>query len=138
MNGIKYIIIKEFLLIIKLNSLLNFSPFEKYFKTINKNKEIVIMPKRVSETLLKKCLSIQLLNQLKHQASSWCDQNIPEQFDEEIMGYGVPWENKFAEMIVRECMQVCADIIDSYGRPVDMDPTEHPNDYIKKHFGVEE
>ena len=42
------------------------------------------------------------IQQLKHQASLWCDINVPEQFGEH--GYGEVWEDKFAELIVRECM----------------------------------
>ena len=45
---------------------------------------------------------------------------------------------KFAQLIVRECGYY-ADVFESLGCPVDMDPTEtKPSDYIKKHFGVEE
>lgn len=45
---------------------------------------------------------------------------------------------KFAELIVKQCGYY-ADIFESIGCPVDMDPTEtKPSDYIKKHFGVEE
>lgn len=47
-------------------------------------------------------------------------------------------KEKFAELIVREC-GYHADVFESLGCPVDMDPTEtKPSDYIKKHFGVEE
>jgi hypothetical protein len=42
------------------------------------------------------------IQQLKHQASLWCDMNIPDQFGE--YGYGEAWEDKFAELIVRECI----------------------------------
>jgi len=45
------------------------------------------------------------IRQLKHQASLWCDMNIPEKFSED--GYGSAWEDKFAELIVRECMTIC-------------------------------
>ena len=45
---------------------------------------------------------------------------------------------KFAELIVKQCGYY-ADIFESLGCPVDIDPTEtKPSDYIKKHFGVEE
>ena len=81
----------------------------------------------------------QLLNQLKHQASSWCDQNIPEQFDEEIMGYGVPWENKFAEMIVRECINQAHSVGDLRGANDDMIyGADTAAVKISKHFGVEQ
>ena len=47
-------------------------------------------------------------------------------------------KEKFAELIVRQCGYY-ADVFESLGCPVDMDPTEtKPSDYIKKHFGVEE
>jgi hypothetical protein len=46
--------------------------------------------------------------------------------------------HKFAELIVRQCGYY-ADVFESLGCPVDMDPTDtKPSDYIKKHFGVEE
>jgi hypothetical protein len=45
---------------------------------------------------------------------------------------------KFAELIVKQCGYY-ADIFESLGCPLDMDPTEtKPSDYIKKHFGVEQ
>lgn len=43
---------------------------------------------------------------LKHQVTMWCDANIPEQFSEETMGYGGAWEDKFAELIVNECIDI--------------------------------
>lgn len=46
---------------------------------------------------------------LKHQASLWCDENIPEQFSEETNGYGSAWEDKFAELIVREVFEIIDD-----------------------------
>ena len=62
-------------------------------------------------------------------ASDYNDANgvfIPDDFVE-----------KFAELIVKDCGYY-ADIFESLGCPVDMDPTEtKPSDYIKKHFGVE-
>ncbi len=44
------------------------------------------------------------IKELKHQASLWCDKNIPEQYSEETNGYGRAWEDKFAELIIRECL----------------------------------
>jgi hypothetical protein len=56
---------------------------------------------------------------------------------DEVEGFNTRLE-KFAELIVRQCGYY-ADIFESAGCPVDMDPTEtKPSDYIKKHFGVEE
>ena len=66
---------------------------------------------------------------LKHQASQWCDENIPEQFSEETNGYGSAWEDKFAELIVRECAEVagCNGHVGGFTL----------GDLIKEHFGVE-
>lgn len=56
---------------------------------------------------------------------------------DEVEGFNTRLE-KFAELIVRQCGYY-ADVFESLGCPVDMDPTEtKPSDYIKKHFGVEE
>ena len=68
------------------------------------------------------------IRELKHQASVWCDENIPEQFSEETNGYGSAWEDKFAELIVKEC----AEIADCHWR------NACPGLYVKVHFGVEE
>ena len=62
------------------------------------------------------------IRELKHRASVWCDENIPEQFSEETNGYGSAWEDKFAELIVRECALQC-------NHNDDMDR-------ILEHFGV--
>ena len=69
---------------------------------------------------------------LKHQASLWCDENIPEQFSEETNSYGRAWEDKFAELIVRECAKVAGDF--EYARLHD----SLVEDKILEHFGVEE
>ena len=71
-------------------------------------------------------------NLLKHQASVWCHENIPEQFSEETNGYGSAWEEKFAELIVRECVDLL---------PADMThgPDSRPLlQVFKEHFGVAE
>ena len=67
---------------------------------------------------------------LKHQASLWCDENIPEQFSEEINGYGSAWEDKFAELIVRECVGVELYWLSEQDR-------KSVSEKIKQHFGVE-
>ena len=52
---------------------------------------------------------------------------------------GVPTKlEKFAELIVRQCGYY-ADVFESLGCPVDMDPTEtKPSDYIKREMGITE
>ena len=69
----------------------------------------------------------QRIQALKHQASVWCDENIPEQFSEETNGYGRAWEEKFAELIVLECMNVVSKKCAS--------PTAYYA--LRDHFGVE-
>ena len=64
---------------------------------------------------------------LKNQASVWCDQNIPDQYSEETNGYGSAWEDKLAELIVKECAFV--------GRGIS---GINVSDAIMKRFGVEE
>jgi biotin-(acetyl-CoA carboxylase) ligase len=55
----------------------------------------------------------QRIRELKHLASVWCDENIPEQYSEETNGYGKAWEDKFAELIVRECSSICRGVGDA-------------------------
>lgn len=52
------------------------------------------------------------IQELKRDATIWCDDNIPEQFSEETGGYGSAWEEKFAELIVRECLAICEELGD--------------------------
>lgn len=61
---------------------------------------------------------------LKHQASVWCDENIPEQFSEETNGYGSAWEEKFAEFIIAECANIA------------MREDHDASECIKEYFGI--
>ena len=72
------------------------------------------------------------IKELGRQASLWCDQNIPGEFSEETMGYGHHWEQKFAELIVRECGIALSPMLR------DMVSRGQAYDLIKQHFGVEE
>lgn len=72
------------------------------------------------------------IQQLKHQASLWCDINVPEQFGEH--GYGEVWEDKFAELIVKEC----AHIAWLYDEPKLSGHGAIIANSIKEQFGVEE
>ena len=82
------------------------------------------------------------IKQLKHQASVWCDENIPEQFSEETNGYGSAWEEKFAELIVKECALVAKTLPHTPERHWVTDSVTyipvHCEQNILKHFGVEE
>ena len=77
----------------------------------------------------------QRLRELERQAQKFV-LDIPASLD--INEFTSIFNEKFAELIVREC-GYHADVFESLGCPVDMDPIEtKPSDYIKKHFGVEE
>lgn len=66
---------------------------------------------------------------LKNQASVWCDQNIPDQYSEETNGYGSAWEDKLAELIVKECATVQHKRFCEHG--------DVSWDILMEHFGVE-
>jgi len=70
---------------------------------------------------------------LKHQATLWCDDNIPEKFSEETGGYGGAWEDKFAELIVAECVEIAYE----YDAPKMSGPGMIIAGRIEQHFGVE-
>ena len=76
---------------------------------------------------------------LKHQASVWCDENISEQFSEETNGYGSAWEEKFAELIVGNCILTIQMGITRDGPDTEkyLRSMKHIKQ-IKEHFGVEE
>jgi len=81
------------------------------------------------------------IRELKHQASVWCDENIPEQFSEETNDYGSAWEEKFAELIVRECVGVADDYVKGCLCEEHKNikrPQSAIGRKIKEHFGVEE
>lgn len=67
------------------------------------------------------------IQELKYMASVWCDENIPHQFSEETNGYGKEWEDKFADLIIQECIETLKTKSETYGAYL-----------IEKHFGVEE
>jgi hypothetical protein len=80
------------------------------------------------------------IKELGRQASLWCDQNIPGEFSEETMGYGHHWEQKFAELIVRECLRACskANEIRYPVPPTKGQVVVSCMREIEQHFGVEE
>lgn len=82
----------------------------------------------------------QRIRELAEQAVVAVDNPFPgNPLNEELEKMYIPdcFAEKFAELIVRQCGYY-ADVFESAGCPVDMDPTEtKPSDYIKKHFGVE-
>ena len=69
------------------------------------------------------------IKELVQQTDAWCDQNYAgDKF------YDVRWEEKFAELIVRECANICF----SEAQGHNMAFGEHCGVVIKEHFGVQE
>ena len=70
------------------------------------------------------------IKELVQQTDAWCDQNYAgDKF------YDVRWEEKFAELIVRECIDIISPYTIRMGRPGE--EYLHPIQEIRKHFGVE-
>jgi hypothetical protein len=73
------------------------------------------------------------IKELKHQASLWCDKNIPEQYSEETNSYGTAWEDKFAELLIQECATYVKNSnCFTYASQADLCAER-----MNKHFGVE-
>ena len=69
------------------------------------------------------------IKELVQQTDAWCDQNhAGDKF------YDVRWEEKFAELIVQECANICF----SEAQGHNMAFGEHCGVVIKEHFGVQE
>jgi len=80
------------------------------------------------------------IRELGRQATIWCvDQPNQEDFD-------AMWEEKFAELIVKECIMVCwpggeSDILYEQASAIDkafIDGQDVCVERLKQHFGVEE
>ena len=84
------------------------------------------------------------IKELKHQAFLWCDENIPDQYSHET-GYGDAWEDKFAELIVKECIDKISeehkaaldDVMEDWDRGF-LGGLSCAMETVQKHFGVEE
>lgn len=77
------------------------------------------------------------INTLKRQASLWCDENIPNEFSEEINGYGPAWEDKFAELIILEMCDVLDTAQWDKGEDWICADSMPIIPQIKDHFGIE-
>lgn len=70
------------------------------------------------------------IRDLAIQADIWCDQNWHDKAT-----YNLAWEDKFAELIVRECVRY---FNEDYQRDFDTLWREDLSKGIREHFGVEE
>ena len=74
------------------------------------------------------------IKELVQQTDAWCDQNYAgDKF------YDVRWEEKFAELIVQECILIIQKGISLDGNTTEkfLRTMKHLKD-IKEHFGIEE
>ena len=77
----------------------------------------------------------ELIKDLAMQTDIWCDQNITQLSPM----FNAQWEQKFAELIVAECTEVCESmpLLGSYKEVQDA-TLKDAAVQIKQHFGVEE
>lgn len=66
---------------------------------------------------------------------AWCDSNLPANWTDKVDEYLPVWNEKFAELIVRECLNKIENEAEQYAQPTWA--FELVND-IKETFGVEE
>ena len=66
---------------------------------------------------------------------AWCDQTLPANWTDKVDEYLPVWNEKFAELIVRECLNKIENEAEQYAQPTWA--FELVND-IKETFGVEE
>ena len=77
------------------------------------------------------------IQELVAETDIWCDQNIAQQSP----AYNNLWEQKFAELIVRECIGCCESVIsDPVPESVDtwLNGGSQCIQEIKEHFGIKE
>ena len=78
------------------------------------------------------------IRELAIETDAWCDQNINDD-----AGYNAEWEQKFAELIVRECCKTLEEMhmwqsVNNQNYPSAWyDAVDQGIDNIKEHFGVE-
>lgn len=75
-------------------------------------------------------------------ADAWCDQNLPANWTDDVDKYLPIWNAKFAELIVRECAEVCKKQSFHYAEHNNKGSAASAADacriLINLHFGVEE
>jgi hypothetical protein len=69
------------------------------------------------------------ISELVTTTDAWCDQNLPPNWTDDVDKYLPVWNEKFAELIIRECASQVNFTDLGRGMPY--------GDLILKHFGVE-
>jgi len=73
------------------------------------------------------------ISELVTATDTWCDQNLPSNWTDDVDKYLPVWNEKFAELIVRECAK---ESFEFWCNQVDCSE-ESAQSHILKHFGVE-
>ena len=87
---------------------------------VNSSLRCIDMDERIKELILR--------------TDAWCEQNFPANWTDDVDQYLPLWNAKFAELIVRECANICF----SEAQGHNMAFGEHCGIVIKEHFGVQE
>lgn len=80
------------------------------------------------------------IEELITKTDAWCDQNLPHNWTDRVDEYLPVWNSKFAELIVRECANVCSG---EFASAIGSHAAAHNSAVVKcvdgiyKHFGVE-
>ncbi|NBS71845.1 hypothetical protein EBT31_23450 [bacterium] len=79
------------------------------------------------------------ISKLVTATDAWCDQNLPSNWTDDVDKYLPVWNEKFAELIVQECIeQIYPQWLKDH--PLWIGDTDLPDavSRVKEHFGVEE
>ena len=74
------------------------------------------------------------IKELILRTDAWCDQNFPANWTDDVDQYLPLWNAKFAELIVRECLDVCDT---GYKNEFTIAGIQQCTYRMKEHFGVE-
>jgi len=72
----------------------------------------------------------QRILKIAQETDAWCDQRYLGEDS-----YNIEWENKFAELIVQECVNICDEVQWQYGQYTFTATTV--KNRVKERFGVE-
>jgi len=80
------------------------------------------------------------ISKLVTATDAWCDQNLPSNWTDDVDKYLPVWNEKFAELIVRECLaqaDALRDALESDGEDQQALGADWVGLAISRHFGVE-
>jgi hypothetical protein len=84
------------------------------------------------------------IKELVTATDAWCDQNFPPDWTDRVDEFLPLWNEKFAELIIRECANICEDNAKTYKdsfKPAKAAVAESTSNHcamlIKRTYGVE-